>query len=331
MKALVGFFKLVRPVNLFIIVFTMVAMRWGVINGLTSRFEHSAGLQLEHWKFGLSVLVMVLLAAAGNIINDYFDVRVDRINKPQKVIIGKEVKRRVAMITHHAFNAVAVFIGCFLAFDSGKYWIGLVPIVMGTLLWYYSIHFKKAPWVGNFVVALMVAVVPLWSGVFEIPLMTAAYEVTADPNHGHFDMGFLYKLSLWAALIGFSLFAFWLTLIREVIKDLEDFRGDYAAGFRTLPIVWGKKKSKVYVAVLYLLFFLGLMRINPIVMEYSNQLTRPWQLWAMLGLGVIVPSVFSLVKVMKAKRKVDYTHASTAVKVVMAFGILSGLMMYFWH
>ncbi|MGB1032764.1 MAG: geranylgeranylglycerol-phosphate geranylgeranyltransferase, partial [Flavobacteriales bacterium] len=222
MKGLVAFFRLVRPVNLLIIVFTMVAMRWGVIAELAHDFNPGTKLQMDHWKFVLSVLVMVLLAASGNIINDYFDLKVDRINKPEKVIVGKLVKRRVAMISHHALNALAVLIGFYLAWDSGMYWIGLVPIIMGTLLWFYSLKFKKAPWIGNFVVALMVAVVPLWAGVFEIPLLEQVVGIHSCMHFNPF---------VWFTLGGFSLFAFWLTLIREAIKDLEDLEGDSRAGF----------------------------------------------------------------------------------------------------
>lgn len=333
MKNTVGFLKLIRPINLFIIVFTMVAIRCGVINGLSARFEGSPGLQMDDWKFGLSVLVMVLLAAAGNIINDYFDVRVDRINKPEKVIVGKLVKRRVAMITHHSFNALAVIIGFYLAWDSGQYLIALLPILMGTLLWFYSLNFKKLPWIGNFVVALLVGVVPIWAGIFEIPLMTEAHTkalLVNSPDQLYISQGF-YGLVLWLWVIGVSIFAFWLTLIREVVKDLEDIRGDHMAGFRTLPIVWGIKKTKVYVYCLYTVFTIGLFWATPLFIEYTNGINVSWPYWVILILGVGIPALVSFVSVFRGTKKSHFKKASVAIKVIMLSGITIGYIMQFWR
>jgi 4-hydroxybenzoate polyprenyltransferase len=192
--------------------------------------------------FYLSVLVMVLLAAGGNVINDYFDQKVDRINRPEQVIVGKLVKRRVAIIVHQVFNIVAVLISIYLAFKSGVWWLAGIPVFMATLLWIYSPILKKKVLIGNLSVAICVAIIPWWTGVFELHFLFDQMDAMFHPKR-------LYRyLEYW--LNAYTLFAFLLTLSRECIKDIEDIEGDSSEGYKTLPIVWGIGTSKFYAVIL---------------------------------------------------------------------------------
>jgi 4-hydroxybenzoate polyprenyltransferase len=318
-----AFLRLMRPLNLIIIAFTMYAMRWGVIHTIAQEWDSYMPLQLHELKFALSTLVMVLLAAAGNIINDYFDIRTDRINKPDRVVVGKLVKRRVAMVSHHIINGLATLLGIYLAWDSGIWILAVIPIFMGTSLWFYSLQFKKQAWIGNFVVALMIGIVPMWAGVFELPLLAKAMVIMGKD-------GQLFAQTSWLWLLGFSGFAFWLTLIREAQKDMEDLRGDQISGFKTLPILWGIGRTKQYVFGLHLVFFLfmGLV-IAQVIPMLSNQ-TWKWMLLGMVTLTIGFPLFYGMFKSLTGDTSEHFAQASAATKWAMAGGILIGACMPFW-
>lgn len=323
MKSPWAFILLTRPVNLLIIAFTMYAMRFGVLASLLKRFSFHGGFELSEAHFALSVLVMILLAAAGNMINDYFDLKVDRLNKPTKVIVGRTVKRRVVMAAHHLFNLAAVAIAAYLGYVNNLEWVVFVPVLMAALLWSYSLWFKRKLWIGNFVVALLVAVVPLWSAVFEIPeLRGAMLRLGAD--------GVDFSTEAWRWMAGFAGFAFWTTLIREVQKDLEDQKGDAHAGFLTLPIVWGRKGAHRY---LHLLFGILLVAFLVTVWDVRKGLSEPtmqlvFPIISVLAIGL--PAGISWFHTVSARTRADYGRASQWSKITMAGGILLGAVMPFW-
>lgn len=323
MKTIFGFIRLLRPLNLLIIAFTMYAMRWGIIYTMAKSLDETASLVCCEWVFLLATLVMVLLAAAGNIINDYFDLRVDRINKPERVVVGKTVKRRVAMAAHHFCNALATVLGIFLAYSFKSWLMALLPIFMGAMLWFYSVQFKKQAWIGNFIVALMVGIVPLWAGLFEIASLKAVFDLQGKN-------GELFSSISWSWIFAYSIFAFWLTLIRESLKDLEDLKGDKKVGFKTLPIVWGILGVKRYLHGLFLVFYaalgLGLYYYRAFLEEAELSLA----FWIMLVLGILFPSVFAWYKMGSAVHKAHYTAASRGLKITMAGGICIAVLMPFW-
>lgn len=316
MHPLTAFIKLLRPVNLLIIVATMYAMRFLVMGPFLAQ-----DFQLHEFKFFLSVLVIVLIAAAGNIINDYFDVRVDRINKPRDVLIGKWVKRRVAMAAHHAFNFIACVIGIYLAWDAGSLFLGMIPVFMAASLWFYSLSFKKQPFIGNLAVAIMVGVVPLWSGIFELLAHNVAYPGFISGRGG---LG----LSILKYLLGFGAFAFLLTLIREAQKDLEDLEGDRAGKFRTLPIALGESLTRKYVLLVGLITFLLLAWAG--IREFRDKELAIAAL-ASLFILVLFPLVRSSVKTIQGRARDDYRSASRWSKMAMAGGILMSVWIYFFY
>ncbi|MBI1265886.1 MAG: hypothetical protein GC193_00500 [Cryomorphaceae bacterium] len=323
MTALVAFFKLLRPINLLIIAFTMYAMRWGVLYGLLEKKQYYPALQYSEWKFALAVLMMVLLAGAGNLINDYFDVRVDRVNKPNRVLVGRQIKRRVVIVAHHALNIIATLIGLYLAYDL-QYWpLVIVPIGIAAMLWYYSLKLKKKVFTGNFSIALIVAIVPLWAGIFEIPKISQLLHLTGGSEDNlHNEM--------WIWMLGYSIFAFLLTLLREVFKDLEDIEGDSKEGFKTIPIAWGLKRTKIYIGIL---FFAVLTMILVSTYYILTALTSAeWRtiFITVLTIGVLIPLIMSWRVIYKAAEKDGFGKASRLAKLTMAGGILIGALLPFW-
>lgn len=328
MKSVPDFFRLMRPLNLLIIVFTMYAMRWGVLYGLLNHVaDKHPGVDisfvLEEWKFAVSVLVMVLLAAAGNMINDYFDLKVDRVNKPDRVIVGRTVKRRVVMAAHHSFNIVATLLAAWLGWKTGNPLLLLFPVTMAAALWFYSLVFKKQAWIGNLVVALLVAVVPIWSGIIEVPLLTDEFSIL-----GGVAPEFSY--TAWKWLFGYAGFAFWTTMIREAQKDLEDIEGDRTGGFKTLPIVWGEKAMRGYLNSLFLILIAAVV-ITLIAVRSELRDPTSFSIIAVLsGVLIVLPSFVSWRMTLRAKKRSDYSSASSWSKLMMAGGILLGALMPLW-
>lgn len=323
MESALAFIRLLRPINLAIIGVTMYAMRWGLQYTLLSKTNLFTHFDMTEFDFALSTLVMMLLAGAGNLINDYFDVKVDKLNKPDKVLVGRKVKRRVAMLGHHALNVIAVLITAYLGYTYQHYWAVLIPIAMAALLWFYSMTFKRQFLIGNLVVAALVAVVPLWSGIFELSSLTKTISlIGGDP------VDFISETNLW--LLGYTGFAFLVTLIREVQKDMEDVRGDKIAGFDTLPVRIGIRAGKRYTSVLLAILFAGVIFASFLIQKfYQVELSLP-MFYTMISLCVMLPLVISWFFVRTAKNKSGFTKASKWSKFCMAGGILIAALLPFW-
>jgi 4-hydroxybenzoate polyprenyltransferase len=161
-----AFLKLIRLKNLLIIAFTQCMMRWCLISPAlkTKGFD----LQLSNFHFFLIVIATVMIAAAGYVINDYFDVRIDKVNKPERLVIGKGVKRRVAMGAHTVINVIAILIALYVSHAIGVWKLGLIFFICALGLWFYSTTFKRQLLVGNIVIALFTALVPLIIGIYEL-------------------------------------------------------------------------------------------------------------------------------------------------------------------
>jgi 4-hydroxybenzoate polyprenyltransferase len=292
----------------------MYAMRWFIIYPIYSEANETE-FQFAEWKFALSVLVMVLLAAAGNIINDYFDVRVDRLNKPDKVIVGRLVKRRVAMAAHHMFNGLAVLIALYLAWDLGTWLVVMVPVFMAVSLWYYSLLFKKQFFIGNFVVALMVGIVPLWAGFFELGWsIFNPEEMLVSP---------VVLTVAWKWILGYAAFAFMLTLIREAQKDLEDKDGDKAVGFSTMAVVWKKSGTRAYIVVLSTITLVVICGVIWKLFGGADNGIVPLMGSAVL---VVFPMIAGIITTSNARNKAAYKRASSLSKLAMAGGIACSLL-----
>ena len=233
MNPIIAFIKLIRLPNLLIIVLTQYAIRYGIISTILFNFSGrqdipGVGLKMSDLDFFLLSLSTVMIAAAGYIINDYFDVKIDRINRSNKVIVGKHIKRRVAMGGHLVINAIALFIGAYLAYKMGNWKLIFIQISSIGALWYYSTLFKKQMLVGNIVVALLAALVPLVVGLYELILQHAVVDDTVNlllfrlEQYTPFEavetalLTTLNTIFWWVG--AFSLFAFIITLTREIIK-----------------------------------------------------------------------------------------------------------------
>ena len=239
---------------------------------------------LIDWHLLVLAISTVSIAAAGYIINDYYDVKIDLINKPERVVIGKRVTRRYAILLHTLLSFNGVALGFLLNWK-----LGVVNFLSAFLLWWYSNSLKRQPLIGNLAVALLTGL-----AVFIVTLLYPDFPKTE------------------AAI--YSLFAFYVTLVREIIKDMEDLKGDNTFGCRTLPIIWGVRKTKNLIYLLTALFLLNLMVVHLWV--------EPLPIYYFM-VFLLVPVVVLVVRLHRADTKKDFFQLSLLCKVIMLLGILS--------
>jgi 4-hydroxybenzoate polyprenyltransferase len=259
---------------------------------------------LNPLNFSLLILSSVLIAAAGYIINDYFDLNIDRINKPDRLIVQKIIKRRWTIAWHLILSTLGIAIGIYLDFVTHVTLLGFSNLVCVLLLFVYSISLKKQLLSGNIIISLLTA----WTVLVVTWCEARFFFNPIDLNiHKIIRVTFLY-----------SGFAFVISLIREAIKDMEDMEGDRKYGCNTMPIVWGVNASKVYVAtwMTILILTLGLMMIYMLQLQW-------WIAIIYCLIFIVMPSVRIFQKLFTARTQKDFHALSSMVKLVMLTGILS--------
>jgi 4-hydroxybenzoate polyprenyltransferase len=277
-----SFLRLIRAGNLLIIVLTQYLVRIFLVGPKENWLQH-----LADFRFFLLSLSTVLIAAAGYIINDYYDIKIDTINKPRRVVIGRMLRRRHAMVTHTAFNALGIGLGLLVGLK-----VAAVNLVAAFVLWLYSNQLKRLPFIGNFTVALLTA-----SSLLVI--------IVYVPRNG-----FL--------VVTFAVFAFFISLIREIIKDMEDLRGDATFGCQTLPIVWGIRRTKSLLYILIASFLVILFTLSFYL--------REWIVFY-FTLFVFLPTAWLTWRLARADTRKEFGYLSTWCKIIMLSGVLSMVLL----
>lgn len=235
------FIRLIRPVNLLIIALTMVGVRQYM-------FQFGDPYSNSEFNFWLLVASTVIIAAAGNIINDYFDVRADRINRPESVIIGKFIKRRWAIVSHWCFNIIAFCIALYLGWYYQSFVFLIIHFLSITFLWWYSVSLKKKPVIGNLLVAFLTVLVIYLTQKFVLLDSLVDDKMMIYTNDRVFDIPSVYIV--W----NFMGMAFVQNFSREIIKDAEDVKGDVIIGARTIPMILGSTLTTKLIGMLLLIF-----------------------------------------------------------------------------
>lgn len=228
MKLVGAFIKMIRLPNLFFIVLTQILFHITILDALL----HPLGTWpiLDGWYFIFLVVASVLIAAAGYIINDYFDINIDQVNKPKGNVVDTEISRRWAMALHFVFSGVGLLLSAYIAWRTGLWYIIIGNFFCVLLLFAYSVSLKRKLLIGNIVISLLTAWVILILCLAEIRIASVTDPLLSEASGKIIRIGILY-----------AAFAFISSLIREAIKDIEDMEGDERYGCRTMPIVWGGK------------------------------------------------------------------------------------------
>lgn len=304
---MVAFLKLIRIQNLLIIAFTQYVVRWCIIYPIIKVSSTYYTLQLSELQFFLLVLSTAMIAAAGYIINDYFDVRIDKVNKPERMVIDKGVKRRVAIGAHTVINFLAVAIALYISYSIGSWRLTLVHFICAGGLWFYSTTFKRQFLIGNIVIALFTAMVPLIAVVYDMLPIYREY-IPVDEN--------LSFAPVWKYTIALSFFAFITTLLREILKDIEDVDGDKEFGCTTMPIVIGIKASK---NIAMAIAFVTILCLGYVQTEFLKLQDYVSIIYFVVALQL--PLLFLIYKIKTAQEKKQFRFAGNFSKFIMFMGI----------
>jgi 4-hydroxybenzoate polyprenyltransferase len=262
-------------------------------------------LALADWQFALLVLSTVFIAAGGYIINDIMDQETDSINRPNQVIVGRSISESMAYNLYFGFTIAGALIGFYLSNLIYRDNFFGIFIITSLLLYIYATSFKQIAVIGNILVSLALALSVIIVGLFDI--------IPATDQVNRFQM------MLWLELLfDYAVFAFLLNFIREIIKDLEDIKGDYNQGMRTLPIVIGVSRTAKVVAVITVIATVILLwYINNHLMNSGLYIATIYAL-----VFLVSPLIFAVVKVWTAATQKEFHLLSNVIKAVIFFGIL---------
>ena len=292
------YLQLIRYQNLLLLAFMQLIFRYGFF-----KFRHIP-LALTDWQFNLLVLSTVLIAAGGYVINNIFDQETDLVNNPKKVIVGVSISETQSYNIYLALTSGGVVTGFYLANVISKPSFAAIFILIAATLYLYATSLKQMMLIGNIVIALLLAISVIIVGVFDL------FPATTTANKQ--QMGLFFSI-----LIDFAVFAFIINLLREMLKDIEDFEGDNREGMNTFPIFIGKKNA---VKILFGLSFIPLI----VILFYINQYLIDLLFVAFyMLLFVCVPLLFFIIKIWNASSKQEFQLLSLLLKWILFFGIFS--------
>ena len=302
--------RLVRWSNLLF----LAALVWLMEKWVATPILNNAafGEQMPWYILLLLILAVVFIAAGGFVINDYFDVKIDRINRPDELIVTRTVSKPAAMQLSLALSGLGVCAGIVIAVLLRSFTLCMLFILVPGLLWFYSSSYKRLLIIGNLIVALLAGLVPLVVAMTNVALLNLRYhDILPFTSLPH---------DLYAWLGGFALLAFLLMWIREIIKDLQDQMGDRELECHSMPVVWGEKWTKIFVSALIVLTIAVIghlwYHILPFPIGWSSLSTR------YIVLGVVIPLLGSLWLLWAARIPSDYKTCQQVVKYTMLIGML---------
>lgn len=292
MKFVKAFLNLVRWKNLLIIIYVQVLIKFLLFQSF------NVSTKLTVFQFFLLLFALVFISAAGYIINDIFDIKADLINKPRKVIVSKIISIERAKSWYLITNVFGIVLGIIFSLNTQEPRFAFIFILTPLLLYFYSTNFKHRPLIGNLIIAALIGFC-----IFLLALI---------------DLGF-YKKSesefiLFSVISLISIFAFLINFAREILKDIEDIKGDFSVNSKTLPIILGSNRTKKIgtIVLAILLFFLFY-----IVIKFSKefQLTTLYLLFF-----VIMPLFYTMLKLRRCHLSKEYRKINSLLKLVMFFG-----------
>lgn len=302
MKKATLYFKLFRWPNLVIMAAILSILRYGFLIPLTFNFT------LSHLWFGVLVIATLFIAAGGNAVNDAFDINADRINKPQKMIIGKGLSKDDALFAGQFLLMLGSFIGLALGYFNDLLTFSYVFPLSAILLWFYATTLKRLTLWGNLVVSLLGALL-----VFNV----AIFDVLPTLKYADWDM----QIQAVYVISGIAGFSFVLTLIREIIKDLQDVQGDRQAGYKTLPITSGTSFPKILAIGLLMLTGVALIWLG-----WQSIVGSDWISGIYLFALILIPILVAIIRVAPAQTSDQFQKISALLKWIMVIGLFSVLV-----
>ena len=250
----------------------------------------------------LLTLATIFIAASGNVVNDIFDQDIDRINKPDKMIVGKRITEKTAWNLYYALSSAGLGLGILLCWQMGNVSSSLIFMLVAGGLYFYSYSYKRQFLIGNLVIALLAGLVPF---------MPVYLYIMCQPETWM-------QLPWSPMLVAFGFFSLLVTLIREIIKDMEDMKGDQLLRCKTLPIVIGTKLTKVIVVLL-----IGVLIGAVGKLQHAWWLEGDKVVLSYFAIAVQLPSILLIGQVLKSDSSEGFHRASNLTKLIMLGGIFS--------
>lgn len=272
------FLKIIRWPNLLIIAFTQILVAVALVDGITIENVW------QDSRFMALVLSTVLIAAGGYLINDYYDIKIDYINRPDRVVAGRFIKRRWILIFHTVFTSLGILAAGYVSLK-----IGLINFLASGLLWLYSNQLKRIPLWGNLAISFLTGL--------------SVYMV------------YYYYQSSFFLIISYAAFAFFMSIIREIVKDLEDMKGDKAFNLKTLPIRYGVERTK------YFIYFISAVFLAVVGFFLFKE---PKFMVVFSGLAIVL--LILDIGIYRADKPADYRNMSRWCKLIMVMGLSSMLL-----
>jgi len=277
-----GFFLASRPINLFIAWLTF---------SVAAYFSYLYNFQFFSSSiYWLQALCIIFIAASGYIVNDLYDYKIDLINKPNKTYVNIYASSKKFWTFYFLLIFFAFFLSLFLPIK-----LLIINYMSIILLYFYAYYFKRYAIIGNLIISTLASIVIICGGLLvhiKLPLM-------------------------WM-----TIFAFLITLIREIVKDVEDIKGDLKNQLKTLPIISGLKLTQT--VILGLIFVLMISVLLPLVLHYWIFKEFLWKYFLMGNLLVNFPLIGVVLILLKKGVFLDkYTKVSYWLKWIMIGGIIS--------
>ncbi|MCF8257629.1 MAG: geranylgeranylglycerol-phosphate geranylgeranyltransferase [Flavobacteriales bacterium] len=299
----IAYLRLIRWPNLVIIGLIFILLRFGLIEGFYGTTLLRSCLTGLHW--WLMASATVLIAASGNVVNDIFDQDIDLHNRSSRRIIGPLVTEEAAWTLYYVLSGLGLALGILLAYLLGNTSNGLVFLLALGGLWFYSYSYKRQFLIGNLVVAFLAGL------TVYLPLL---FEMQCDPDGWKF-------LPWMPFIVAYAFFAALSTLIREMVKDMEDIEGDGTMGCRTVPIVIGAKATKIVVSLLTLILMAAVARFQYVKWEENDMVS-----FFIIMAAVQFPAAMLLRMLASAQQHEDFHRASLWSKGLMVGGIATMLL-----
>lgn len=310
MDTIKNILQLVRWSNLFFLGALIYVMeKWVVVPILD---DVAFGEQLPWYILLLIAAATILIAAGGYVINDYFDIKIDRINRPNQLIVTQYISKENAMRLSICLSGVGMVCGLVAAWLLRSSTIAILFAIIPGLLWFYSSSYKRLLIVGNVTIALLSALSPMMIAIANVAQLQLKYSTILPYTTLEHD--------IYAWVGGFSLFAFLLTWIREIVKDLQDQMGDRELECHSMPIVWGNIVTKIVVTALIVLttVLIGWFWYSLLPFDHS------WKSFSTryIVLAIIIPLWGALWLLWAAKIPSDYRTCQQVLKLTMFLGML---------
>ncbi len=293
--------NLIRWKNLLMIILIQYLIKYALLE------PFGVSTALDAFGFITLTLSTILIAAAGNIINDIYDVETDTINKPNHIIVGKHISEKMAYNLFIIFNILGVGLGYYVSYLVGKSAFFALFVIISALLYIYATYLKRTLLIGNIVISILVALSIIIVGFFDLlPNVTAQNQST--------------QLTFFKIVMDYAYFAFIINLIREIAKDIEDIDGDHKVGMNTLPVAIGRDRTNK------ILFALSLIPLLTIIFYITNSIYKNQIAVIYFLVFIVGPLIYLCIKIFNAKTKKNYSYISNILKLIMLSGMLSLLL-----